>query len=80
MPSSPSVRCVMRSTGALARRREDVAHQCGRGRPVEMGGGLVEDEHRGLRRQGAGDGDPPALTAGELASLLADGRVPALRQ
>src|SRR5690349_14291848 len=42
-----------------------------------MRGRLVEDEHRGAAEQGPGDADPLPLTAGELAALLAHGRVPA---
>ena len=33
---------------------------------VEGGGGLVEQHHRGLHRQGAGDGDPLLLSARKL--------------
>jgi hypothetical protein len=65
---------------AAVRGGEHVAHEGSRRRAVEMGRRLVQDEHRGVRQQGAGDCDPPALTAGELASVLAHGRVPAARQ
>ena len=40
-----------------------------------MGGRLVEDEHRRIREQRAGDRQALALAAGELAALLADERL-----
>src|SRR5215211_1697846 len=46
--------------------------------PVEVGGRLVEHEHRRIREQRAGDDEALALTTGELAALLADERVPAV--
>ena len=48
---------------------------------VEAGKGFVEDEGRGLEREGAGDGEALALTAAELAGEDGRpvGREPALR-
>ena len=42
---------------------------------VEVGGRLVEDEHRRVREQRPGDDEALTLTAGELRSLLAHERV-----
>ena len=39
---------------------------------VERAGGFVEDEDARLGQQGAGDGQPLALAAGELDAALAD--------
>ena len=47
---------------------------------IEGGGRLVQDQDRGILEKGASDGDPLALAAGELRSLLADEGVVALRQ
>ena len=41
---------------------------------------LVEHEDRSIREEGAGESDPLALTPGHLSTLLADERVPAVRQ
>jgi len=42
-------------------RSEHVVHQVARGVGVEVRGGLVEDEHRSVREQRAGDEDPLPL-------------------
>ena len=47
---------------------------------VERGGRLVEQEDRRVLQEGAGDGDPLALAAGEPRARLADGGVVALGQ
>ena len=47
---------------------------------VEGGGGLVEDEHRGVAQQGPGDGDPLALPTRQRRPPLAQHRVVALGQ
>jgi ATP-binding cassette subfamily B multidrug efflux pump len=39
---------------------------------IERAGRLVEDEDRGILEENAGDGDPLALTTGELDAALAD--------
>ncbi len=60
---------------AVAGRREDVAHELGRGARVQMGGRLVEHEDRRAGEQRPRDDEALPLAAGELASLLADERV-----
>jgi hypothetical protein len=47
---------------------------------VERAGGLVEQQDRGVLQEGAGDGDPLPLTAGEPRARLADAGVVALGQ
>ena len=46
---------------------------------VERAGRLVEEEHRGVAQDGAGDGQPLALAAGQHHAALADVGVVALR-
>src|SRR5205823_9805761 len=65
---------------AVARSVEDVRDQLLGRRRVEVRGGLVEDEHRSVCQQRAGQGDALALAAGELPPLLADERVETFRQ
>ena len=57
---------------------EDVVDQALGGRRVQVGGRLVEHEHRRVREQRAGDDQALALATGELAALLADEGVPAV--
>jgi hypothetical protein len=47
---------------------------------VEGRGGLVEQQHRGVLQQGAGDGDALLLAAGEPRATLAELALVALRQ
>ena len=47
---------------------------------VERAGGLVEQQDRRVLQEGAGDGDPLALAAGEARARLADQGVVAVRQ
>ena len=47
---------------------------------IEGGGGLVEDEERGIAKDGAGDGEALPLAAGEEGATLADAGVVALRK
>jgi len=66
--------------GAAVRRREDIAHErlgCGR---VEVGGGLVEDQHRRIGEQGARQSQPLALAAGQGRAVRAGRGVPPARQ
>ena len=46
---------------------------------IEGGGGFVEEEDWGVLQQGAGDGEALLLSAGELAALVADDGLVALR-
>jgi len=46
----------------------------------EPGGRLVQQQDRGVADERAGDGDAPALPAGELAAALPHDRVVSLRQ
>ena len=66
--------------GPAAGGGEDVLDQPLGGRRVEVRGRLVEHEHRRVREQGAREDDPLALAARELAALLADERVEAVRE
>ena len=61
--------------GLLARRVEHVLDQLARGRRIEVGGRLVEHEHRRAREQRPREDDPLPLPAGQLATCLADERV-----
>ena len=45
---------------------------------VERGGGLVEQQQRGIFQQGAGDGEPLFFAAGEAAAALAGDGVEAV--
>src|SRR4051795_5086559 len=45
-----------------------------------MGGRLVEHQHRRIREQGASEQDPLPLPARERSALLADARLPAVRE
>jgi hypothetical protein len=65
---------------ASARGGEDVAQERLRGLGIQVGGRLVEDQHRSACEQGAGEDDPLALAPGQLAARLADARVPACGQ
>ena len=59
----------------------DVEQIGGEGTPrvrVEAGGGLVEDEHRRVREQRPGQGEPLPLAAGDRRSVYAHGRAEAL--
>src|SRR5437588_497888 len=50
----------------------DGSHHLGFGLHVEVGGGLVEDEDRGVAQNGPGDGDALSLAAREVLAVLAD--------
>ena len=50
----------------------------GLGLGVEVGGGLVEDDDRGLLEQQPGDGEPLPLAAGEPVAAVADHGVEAV--
>ena len=63
-----------------ARSGEDVFDQALRGRRVEVRRRFVEHEQRSLGQESPREHDSLTLTAGELASLLADERVEAVRE
>ena len=47
---------------------------------IDVGGGFVQDDHRGLMDDGAGEGEQLPLTGGEVVAALAYGLVQALFQ
>ena len=51
---------------------EDVVDERLGGRRVEVSSGLVEEQHRRIRQERTGDGEPLALATGETASVFAD--------
>ena len=57
---------------APAHQRLEAVEQLRLGGGVEAGGGLVEQEHRRVAQQRAGDPDPLALAAGERDALRAE--------
>ncbi len=57
--------------GAALHEEVEAVLDHGFGLGVEGAGGLVEDEDAGVGEDGAGDGDPLALAAGELDAALA---------
>ena len=65
---------------ALAHQLAQRLEQALAGLGVEAGRGLVEDQHRRVGEQRAGDRDPLALAAGEVAAALADVGVVAVRR
>ncbi len=60
----------------LADRLEDL----GLGHGVELGGRLVEDEHRRVLEERAGEGEPLRLAAGQPRAVLAERRVEPVRE
>ena len=67
---------VVRPRAAASR----AAWTCALGAVVQRAGGLVEDQHRGVAEQGAGDGQPLLLAAGEPVPTGADDGVVAVGQ
>ena len=65
---------------AIAGGGEDVVDERAGGGRIEVGGRLVEHQHGRVGQQRAGEHDPLALAARELAALLADERVQPVRQ
>ena len=55
-----------------ARRSNTRSRTVRAGRPVEVGGRLVEHQDRGVGQQGPGDHHPLALAAAQVAAVLAD--------
>ena len=66
--------------GAVRRRVENIEDQSLHRRRVEMRGRLVEHEHRRGGEERPGDDQALPLPAGELAALVADERIPAVRE
>ena len=63
-----------------AGRLEELPHHRAGGLGVEVGGGLVEDQHREVGEESARQRDAAALTAGDEHPPLPDQRVPAVGQ
>ena len=66
--------------GLLGGGAEHVVDQLVRGAGIQVGGRLVEHQHRCVGEQRAGEHDPLPLSAGERLALLADDRVKAVRK
>ena len=67
-------RCALRDQkrGGAPRQLTQRMAQRGVGSEVERGGAVVQDQNFRLSGQGAGDGEPLALAAGEVASASLD--------
>src|SRR5262249_23611703 len=65
---------------AVTRRVERLVDDCPRSLRIEVGGRLVEHEDTGVGEQRPRERQPLPLTARELAAVLADEGVEALRQ
>ncbi len=63
-----------------AARRSSASSTCDFAEGIQVGGGLVHDEDRGVFEEGAGDGDALNLPAGEAHAAFADYGLIAVRQ
>ena len=59
---------------------EQVVRECAARVRVEAGGWLVEDEHRRIREQRPGQGEPLPLATGQYRAVRSDWGVPAAGQ
>jgi hypothetical protein len=60
--------------GTPRRERQQLLRQLLRGLIIQVLGGLVEDQHRRVGQQAAGQRQPAPLAAGEPFTVLADAR------